>query len=161
MHGGLFPSSTSEILASSAVLASAINIGGGFTITQRMLDMFKRPTDPPEFNHLYAIPAAATIGTFGVGALLGFPEVTNTAYLAARCVVGFVWWVCESFGVGCVVGLRGFCVGMYRWVHTSSMIFPPYNLCNIHTRIIFPISHMPPPPLSFPTVVCALAPLHA
>ena len=27
---------------------SAVNIGGGFTITQRMLDMFKRPGDPEE-----------------------------------------------------------------------------------------------------------------
>ncbi len=27
--------------------------GGGFTITQRMLDMFKRPTDPAQHNYLY------------------------------------------------------------------------------------------------------------
>lgn len=43
-------------LAALAVLASAVNIGGGFTITQRMLDMFKRPDDPIEHNNLYAIP---------------------------------------------------------------------------------------------------------
>jgi len=29
------------MLAATAVTASAINIGGGFTITQRMLDMFR------------------------------------------------------------------------------------------------------------------------
>lgn len=84
MTGGLVPTGASQLLASSAVLASAINIGGGFMITQRMLDMFKRPGDPPEFNQLYAIPAAATVGTFALGSLAGFPEVTNTAYLAAR-----------------------------------------------------------------------------
>lgn len=43
-----------QALAASAVLASAVNIGGGFTITQRMLDMFRRPTDPKEYTHLYA-----------------------------------------------------------------------------------------------------------
>jgi NAD(P) transhydrogenase len=43
-------------LAALAVVASAVNIGGGFTITQRMLDMFKRPDDPIEHNNLYAIP---------------------------------------------------------------------------------------------------------
>lgn len=46
-------------LAALAVLASAVNIGGGFTITQRMLDMFKRPDDPIEHNNLYAIPGEA------------------------------------------------------------------------------------------------------
>jgi H+-translocating NAD(P) transhydrogenase len=45
---------SSQALASTAVLASAVNIGGGFTITQRMLGMFQRPTDPTEYTHLYA-----------------------------------------------------------------------------------------------------------
>jgi hypothetical protein len=47
-----------QALAALAVVASAVNIGGGFTITQRMLDMFKRPDDPIEHNNLYAIPGA-------------------------------------------------------------------------------------------------------
>jgi H+-translocating NAD(P) transhydrogenase len=52
-------------------VASAINVGGGFTITQRMLDMFKRPGDPEEHNRLYAIPAAALMGGFAVGQIAG------------------------------------------------------------------------------------------
>ena len=31
----------------------------------RMLDMFKRPTDPPEYNYLYGIPAAAFLASYG------------------------------------------------------------------------------------------------
>lgn len=54
--GGLIPGNAAQGLAALAVLASAVNIGGGFTITQRMLDMFKRPDDPIEHNNLYAIP---------------------------------------------------------------------------------------------------------
>jgi NAD(P) transhydrogenase len=54
--GGLIPDNTAQWLAATAVLVSAVNIGGGFTITQRMLDMFKRPEDPIEHNNLYAIP---------------------------------------------------------------------------------------------------------
>jgi NAD(P) transhydrogenase len=42
---------------------------------QRMLDMFRRPDDPPEFNHLYAIPAGAALATFAAGTALGYPEV--------------------------------------------------------------------------------------
>jgi NAD(P) transhydrogenase len=30
-----------------------------------MLDMFKRPTDPPEHNYLFALPATAMLGTYG------------------------------------------------------------------------------------------------
>ena len=40
---------------------------------QRMLDMFRRHGDPPEFNHLYALPAAATLGVYAAGQLTGAP----------------------------------------------------------------------------------------
>jgi len=48
MGGGLTPQTPAQTLALGAAFVSSINIGGGFTITKRMLDMFKRPTDPPE-----------------------------------------------------------------------------------------------------------------
>lgn len=60
--GGLLPSTTGQALAATAVVASAVNIGGGFTITQRMLDMFKRPTDPVEHTRLYAAPGELAFG---------------------------------------------------------------------------------------------------
>ena len=81
--GGLLPSTAAQALAAAAVAASAVNIGGGFTITQRMLDMFRRPGDPPEHNALYAIPAAAMLAVYAAGTYAGYPEVESTAYLAA------------------------------------------------------------------------------
>lgn len=44
--GGIFPHSIAQFLAATAVFVSAINISGGFVVTKRMLDMFKRKTDP-------------------------------------------------------------------------------------------------------------------
>lgn len=44
MGGGLMPMSTAQWFATIAAFISSINITGGFIITQRMLDMFKRPT---------------------------------------------------------------------------------------------------------------------
>lgn len=41
-------------------------------ITQRMLDMFKRPTDPPEYNYLYALPGAAFVGGYGASVAAGY-----------------------------------------------------------------------------------------
>lgn len=42
MNGGYFPTNAVEGLAAGAALISFINIFGGFLVTQRMLDMFKR-----------------------------------------------------------------------------------------------------------------------
>ena len=43
MGGGYLPSNSAQTLAALAAFISSINIGGGFAVTQRMLDMFKRP----------------------------------------------------------------------------------------------------------------------
>lgn len=45
---------------------------GGFLITQRMLDMFKRPTDPPEYNYLYLLPGTAFVGGYGASVAAGY-----------------------------------------------------------------------------------------
>lgn len=39
-------------------------------MTQRMLDMFKRPTDPPEYNYLYLLPGGTFVGGY-LAALYG------------------------------------------------------------------------------------------
>ena len=43
MGGGYLPSDTQQALAATAAFISSINIGGGFVVTQRMLNMFRRP----------------------------------------------------------------------------------------------------------------------
>lgn len=88
MGGGFLPDSTSTALAASAVLASAVNIGGGFTVTQRMLDMFKRPGDPEEHNDVFQYPTAALAGGSVLGIALGASKMANMAYLAssAACI---------------------------------------------------------------------------
>lgn len=100
MGGGLHPSSFPEGLALAAAFVSSINIAGlahthtcahahtqasthslslpvsvlpgGFMITQRMLDMFKRPTDPPEYNYLYGLPIGVFIGGYGASVAAGY-----------------------------------------------------------------------------------------
>lgn len=37
-----------------------------------MLDMFKRPTDPPEYNYLYGIPGAVFVGGYGASVASGY-----------------------------------------------------------------------------------------
>lgn len=89
MGGGLYPTNSIEGLSAAAALISFVNIFGGFLVTQRMLDMFKRPTDPPEHNYLYGIPAATFLGGYALAAHSGYPEIHQIAYLAASlCCVG-------------------------------------------------------------------------
>jgi len=83
MGGGYVPTNTVEGLAASAALISFINIFGGFIVTQRMLDMFKRPTDPPEYRAMMGIPAATFLAAYGYAVSQGYPEVHQMAYLAS------------------------------------------------------------------------------
>lgn len=71
MGGGLLPSTTAEALAALSVFIATINIFGGFLVTQRMLDMFRRPTDLPEYSQLWAVPSAAALATYGSLVLSG------------------------------------------------------------------------------------------
>merc|ERR1711997_257654 len=89
MGGGYYPTNAVEGLAASAAFISFINVFGGFIVTGRMLDMFKRPTDPPEYNYLYGIPAATFLASYGYAISQGYPEVHQMAYLASSlCCVG-------------------------------------------------------------------------
>lgn len=45
---------------------------GGFLVTKKMLDMFKRPTDPPEYNYLYLLPTGVFVGGYGVALQSGY-----------------------------------------------------------------------------------------
>jgi len=89
MGGGYYPTNTVETLAASAAFISFINVFGGFIVTARMLDMFKRPTDPPEYYYLYGIPASTFLATYGYAVSQGYPEIHQMAYLASSlCCVG-------------------------------------------------------------------------
>uniref|UniRef100_A0A183CD08 NAD(P) transhydrogenase, mitochondrial n=1 Tax=Globodera pallida TaxID=36090 RepID=A0A183CD08_GLOPA len=91
MGGGYCPTNEAQLLALGAAFVSSINIGGGFTITKRMLGMFKRLNDPPEHNWLFALPASALIGTYAFGALNGFEEMHAIgAFASSLCCIGAI-----------------------------------------------------------------------
>ncbi|KAJ6788720.1 hypothetical protein PWT90_10058 [Aphanocladium album] len=83
LGGGYFPGTIPQALGALSVLLAFVNVGGGFVITKRMLDMFKRPTDPPEYPWLYAIPAAVFGGGFLAAASTGAGGLVQAGYLAS------------------------------------------------------------------------------
>ena len=125
MGGGFFPSTFPQALASLAVLISSVNIAGGFVVTKRMLDMFKRKTDPEEHNYLYAIPAVLAMGTIGAAYSMGALSVYQMGYLAASlcCIGGITGLASQSTArVGNSLGLIGISTGVLTAL--ASLNFP-------------------------------------
>ncbi|XP_038646769.1 NAD(P) transhydrogenase, mitochondrial-like isoform X2 [Scyliorhinus canicula] len=88
MGGGYTPGNTPECLALVAAFISSVNIAGGFLVTKKMLDMFKRPTDPPEYNYLYLLPGGVFVGGYAV-ALSHNYSIEQMMYLGSGlCCVG-------------------------------------------------------------------------
>ncbi|KAJ3822025.1 NAD(P) transhydrogenase beta subunit-domain-containing protein [Lentinula raphanica] len=83
MGGGYVPGTIPQALGALSVLLASVNVAGGFIITKRMLDMFKRPTDPPEYPWLYAIPAVVFTGGFLAAAHTGMAGLVQAGYLAS------------------------------------------------------------------------------
>ncbi|KAE9409636.1 PNTB-domain-containing protein [Gymnopus androsaceus JB14] len=83
MGGGYFPGTIPQALGALSVLLASINVAGGFIITKRMLDMFKRPTDPPEYPWLYSVPAIVFTGGFLAAAHTGMAGLVQAGYLAS------------------------------------------------------------------------------
>ncbi|KAJ5786434.1 uncharacterized protein N7503_011646 [Penicillium pulvis] len=83
MGGGYVPTTLPEYLGAVSVLLAFVNVSGGFVVTKRMLDMFKRPTDPPEYPWLYAIPAVVFGGGLIAAASTGMSGVVQAGYLVS------------------------------------------------------------------------------
>lgn len=81
-----------------------------------MLDMFKRPDDPPEYYHLYGIPAAGTMAVYGAGAMSGkFPELDAAAATLSGllCIGGIGGLASQTTArLGAVSGQAGVALGV-------------------------------------------------
>jgi NAD(P) transhydrogenase len=83
MGGGYFPETIPQTLGALSVLLAFVNVSGGFVITKRMLDMFRRPTDPKEYPWLYAIPATLFGGGFILAASTGMAGLVQAGYMVS------------------------------------------------------------------------------
>jgi NAD(P) transhydrogenase len=108
-------SSAANILAGTAVFLSSVNIFGGFLITKRMLDMFRRPEDPLDYEYLYVAPGVVGGLTYlgGVGA--GFTDLHEWGYLASSIsCIGALGGLAspETARVGNCLGMLGVGAGV-------------------------------------------------
>ena len=107
--------SLAYILGGGSLAISAINIGGGFLVTKKMLDLFKRKSDPIEFNYLYGLPGAAIVGGYLVAKHMGFDGVDQSAsLLSALCCIGGIAGLSSqsTARIGNVLGMTGVGTGI-------------------------------------------------
>jgi NAD(P) transhydrogenase len=108
-------SPTITAIGGTVVALSTANIVGGFIISGKMLNMFRRPTDAPEHYEYYAIPALSTVGLFGTGLACGYGEM-NTAALTLSgllCIGGIVGLSSQNTArLGNVSGQAGVVLGI-------------------------------------------------
>lgn len=107
---------TVTALGAVATTLSTVNIVGGFIVTTKMLDMFKRPDDAPEFYHYYGIPAAATLGLYGIGTMSGkFPGLDSACATLSGllCIGGIAGLASQTTArLGAVSGQAGVALGV-------------------------------------------------
>lgn len=72
-----FPSAPSEVLGALAVSLSSVNIFGGFQISSRMIDLFRRKNDVREDLSGLALPIAMAVAGAWLGSYLGMKEVPS------------------------------------------------------------------------------------
>jgi NAD(P) transhydrogenase len=127
MGGSLVPHTITQTIAAIAVMIASLNIFGGFLVTKRMLDMFKRPTDPPEYQSLWAIPGGLYLAAF-ISAIQGTPSVIGTAsYLLASlfCIVAIGGLSNQSTARwGNSMGILGVSIGIVATLGTLAPTIP-------------------------------------
>lgn len=68
---GLIPDSPAHWMGAIATALSFVNIVGGFLITGKMLDLFRRPEDPQDYFEFYALPVGILLAGLGGSYITG------------------------------------------------------------------------------------------
>ena len=94
---GLVPDSPAHWLGAVATALSFVNIVGGFLVTGKMIDLFRRDEDPDDYFEAYAVPSAVLLtGLAGAGYIVGHldTDAGSVGIAAAVCCISasaFCW----------------------------------------------------------------------
>merc|ERR1719482_716712 len=100
-HGGGF---AGQALAHAAVGISSINIVGGFIVSKRMLDLFKKPGEK-DYSYYYALPA----GMFAISPFAAPAALYSTNTLASMLCISSILGLSsqKTAQLGCMLGIIG------------------------------------------------------
>jgi H+-translocating NAD(P) transhydrogenase len=99
----------------------------GFTVTQRMLDMFKRKGDPGDHLELFLYPTTALVVGAGLGIGMGASEMEAMAYLASSgACIGSIACLAQqkTAPLGNALGMMGVAGGVATTLASVQTPFP-------------------------------------
>ena len=115
---GLVPNSPSHWMGAVATLLSFINIAGGFLVSGKMLDLFKRPDDPKDYFGLYALPVGLLVAGLAGSAYAGMGDLSvvsgSVGIASAICCISGIALLAnqETARTGNVLGMAGVGFGL-------------------------------------------------
>lgn len=116
--GSMIPDSPAHWMGAVATTLSFVNISGGFLVTGKMLDLFRRPDDPQDFSEYYMFPAGVMLaGLFATsfGNVDALANVSGSVGIAsAICCIAAIAGLAnqESARTGNILGVAGVAFGL-------------------------------------------------
>mmetsp|Transcript_9527 Transcript_9527/g.13972 ORF Transcript_9527/g.13972 Transcript_9527/m.13972 type:complete len:1127 (-) Transcript_9527:228-3608(-) len=114
----IIPSSTAQWFGAAATALSFVNIAGGFLVSGKMLELFRRENDPEEFFGLYGIPSAVLVTGLAASAAFGIGDLSNVSgsvgIASAICCIAAIAGLAnqETARTGNVLGMAGVAFGL-------------------------------------------------
>jgi H+-translocating NAD(P) transhydrogenase len=114
----LIPDTPAHWMGAIATALSFINIAGGFLVSGKMLDLFRRPNDPDDHFQLYTIPLLILVGGLGASAFGDFGELgvmSGAVSIASAicCIAGIAGLANQRTArTGNVLGMSGVAMGL-------------------------------------------------
>jgi len=115
---GLIPDSPAHLMGAVATMLSFINIAGGFLVSGKMLDLFRRPNDPKDYFEYYIVPSSIILAGILASAFgnIGDPaSVSGTVGIAsAICCIAAIAGLAnqETARTGNILGIAGVAFGL-------------------------------------------------
>ena len=114
----LVPDSPSHWLGAIATTLSFVNIAGGFLVSGKMLNLFRRPDDPEEFFAYYGVPIGIVLAGLGAAAFgnignLGFMSGSVAIASSILCISAIACLANQATArTGNVLGMTGVTLGL-------------------------------------------------
>lgn len=116
--GGLIPDSPSHWMGALATLLSFVNISGGFLITGKMLDLFKRQSDPDDYFEYFMFPAGIMLAGLFASATGNVGDLANVSgtvgVTSAICCIAAIAGLAnqKTARTGNILGVAGVAFGL-------------------------------------------------
>ena len=117
-NSGLIPDSPGHWFGAVATALSFVNIAGGFLVSGKMLDLFRRPEDPEEYFGFYSLPTAILLAGVAGATFMNIGDVSNVsgavAIASSICCIAAIAGLAnqETARTGNVLGMAGVAFGL-------------------------------------------------